>query len=406
MNSPYPMRSNRSKSTFIAFLKNDEDLRQVSLVSKTLGIENAKFLKGPMANTVKFLSNKPSPEILFVDISEEEFPLDRIDELAEVCSPNTKVAVVGDRDSVGLYRSLMERGVSDYLVRPLPEDLLINLLKSLSQGQEVKRKVASNGKTIGVIGAAGGVGVSSLVANAGYYLSEEKKSRTTIISFSANNYFSMLFGEKQKGGLTDLLSDPERLDDLLLERSLQTLGDRLDLLGISSEDELFKIDQSSLKNLVSKLVLRCHYVLFDYPSNCSTDQFTNYCACDKKYLLVPPTLRGGLYARDLIQKIEKLGTLEGLQVVLSYARPASRDTLKLNEIEEVIGRKIEASIRFSSATFTKSELEGKPAFSHKPKGDLIYREVLSLISQNKHNKSKKPFFNWPVWGGLDVWKTQ
>ena len=45
--------------------------------------------------------------------------LNELDRLAEVCDPATKVVVVGRVNDVELYRELMRRGASEYLVAPL-----------------------------------------------------------------------------------------------------------------------------------------------------------------------------------------------------------------------------------------------------------------------------------------------
>src|SRR3569832_2748801 len=44
--------------------------------------------------------------------------LEELDKLAEVCAPTTKVLVVGRVNGVELYRELMRRGASEYLVAP------------------------------------------------------------------------------------------------------------------------------------------------------------------------------------------------------------------------------------------------------------------------------------------------
>ena len=57
--------------------------------------------------------------------------LDELDRLAEVCDPATKVVVVGRTNDVELYRELMRRGASEYLVAPLSPLQLIEVISGL-----------------------------------------------------------------------------------------------------------------------------------------------------------------------------------------------------------------------------------------------------------------------------------
>ncbi|MBE7637285.1 hypothetical protein GUA87_10550 [Sneathiella sp. P13V-1] len=400
MNSPYPMLSQRSKNTLIAFLNSEEEIERLSQISVNQGIQLLKAQVGTIRNSIEFFKNNPSSNILIVDITGEDFPLDRIDELAEVCAPAVKVVVVGDRDSVGLYRALLDRGVSDYLVRPLPESLLVDILKQLVVGDVQKRRPSSNGKTIGVMGAVGGVGTSHLVANMGYILSSINNSQTTIADLGGGSHFSLIYGQKPVGGLEELLQNPDRIDDLLLERSLQFLGRRLDLLGVNSETMLPHIDREAFTKLIRLISHRRHYLLLDFPSYHSANHFENFCNCDAKFILVPPSLRGCLTARNILKNARALNPEGGIQVVLSNARPTSKDTLRLNEVEDILEKKIAAFIPFDGKLFTKSELEGQPVFSLNSRGRTLYSQILPLISSHKQTKEKAT----SKWGGLNVWK--
>jgi len=44
---------------------------------------------------------------------------EQLDELASVCDPDTKVVVIGAANDIALYRELLKRGVSEYLVPPV-----------------------------------------------------------------------------------------------------------------------------------------------------------------------------------------------------------------------------------------------------------------------------------------------
>src|SRR5438874_1346537 len=86
------------------------------------------IMRGGIAKALEYLSGQRSPQLLLVDISGIDLPLSKIHILADVCEPGTAVVALGDRNDVGLYRDLLEAGVSNYVVKPLTRELLGRVL--------------------------------------------------------------------------------------------------------------------------------------------------------------------------------------------------------------------------------------------------------------------------------------
>ncbi len=62
----------------------------------------------------------PTPSLLIIEsLLDRDDMLADLDRLAEICDPATKVIAVGHVNDVLLYRELLRRGVSDYVVAPL-----------------------------------------------------------------------------------------------------------------------------------------------------------------------------------------------------------------------------------------------------------------------------------------------
>jgi response regulator of citrate/malate metabolism len=63
--------------------------------------------------------------------------------LSEVCDPGTKVIVIGAANDIALYRELMRRGVSEYLVPPLGTLQLIAAITALYADPRPSRSSAA-----------------------------------------------------------------------------------------------------------------------------------------------------------------------------------------------------------------------------------------------------------------------
>ena len=135
--------------------------------------------------------------------------------------------MVGRVNDVELYRELMRRGASEYLVAPLSPLQLIEVISGLYLRS---RRRARSAASIAFVGARGGAGSSTLAHNVGWCIAEELHINTTIVDFDLPFGTAGLdFNDEAGQGVADALSAPERLDDVLLDRLLIKRGEHLSL---------------------------------------------------------------------------------------------------------------------------------------------------------------------------------
>jgi len=168
-----------------------------------------------------------TPNLLIVETRlQGKAAVEEIDRLAEVCDPSTKVVIVGRINDVELYRELMRRGVSEYLVAPLNPLHLIEVISGLYLNPEAPPV----GRIISFFAARGGAGASTLAHNAGWCIAERLRINTTIIDFDLSfGTLGLNFNEEPGQGVAEALSAPERLDDVLLDRLLLKSSEHLSL---------------------------------------------------------------------------------------------------------------------------------------------------------------------------------
>src|SRR6201999_1773130 len=131
-----------------------------------------------------------------------------IDRLAHVCAASTKVIVVGRVNDVELYRELMRRGASEYLVAPLSPMHLIEVISGLY----LEPGAQPIGRIITFLGVRGGVGSSSLSHNVGWCIAHELHINTTIVDFDlAFGTVGLDFNDEPGQGVAEALTAPERL---------------------------------------------------------------------------------------------------------------------------------------------------------------------------------------------------
>jgi len=194
---------------------------------RRLSKTNVTVQLGGLQAAVDHYHGSVTPNLLIVETRlQGKAAVEEIDRLAEVCDPSTKVVIVGRINDVELYRELMRRGVSEYLVAPLNPLHLIEVISGLYLNPEAPPV----GRIISFFAARGGAGSSTLAHNVGWCVAERLGINTTIIDFDLSfGTLGLNFNEEPGQGVAEALSAPERLDDVLLDRLLLKSSDHLSL---------------------------------------------------------------------------------------------------------------------------------------------------------------------------------
>ncbi len=182
---------------------------------------------GGLDAAVEQYHGQVTPNLLIIETRlQGKEALDSIDRLADVCDPATKVVVVGRVNDVELYRELIRRGVSEYLVAPVSPLHMIEVISGIYLSPEA----TPVGRVVSFVGARGGVGSSTIAHNVAWSIAERLRIDTAIVDLDlAFGTAGLDFNEESGQGVADALSAPERLDDVLLDRLLLKAGDHLSL---------------------------------------------------------------------------------------------------------------------------------------------------------------------------------
>src|SRR5882757_1160448 len=87
---------------------------------RRLAKAHVKIQMGGVTAAVEAYRGSPTPNVIMLEAEGRgEGILTGLDTLAEFCDAGTRVIVVGRTNDVTLYRELVRRGVSDYMISPV-----------------------------------------------------------------------------------------------------------------------------------------------------------------------------------------------------------------------------------------------------------------------------------------------
>src|SRR5690606_13729883 len=120
-----------------------------------------KIQMGGMAAATEAYRTSPTPNVILLQTDGRSDVLADLDQLASVCDAGTRVIVIGRVNDIGLYRELVRRGVSAYLIPPVTPIDIVRSVCGLFSTPDAK----AVGRIIAVTGAKGGVGASTVAHN-------------------------------------------------------------------------------------------------------------------------------------------------------------------------------------------------------------------------------------------------
>ena len=125
---------------------------------------------GGLIAAIEAYQNSPTPNVIILESENRgEDILAGLDQLAPVCDAATRVIIIGRMNDVALYRELVRRGVSDYLIAPVGALQVVRAVCGLFSAPDAKPV----GRIIAVVGAKGGVGASTIAHNIAFSIARD-----------------------------------------------------------------------------------------------------------------------------------------------------------------------------------------------------------------------------------------
>jgi len=192
---------------------------------------NVKIYMGGLASAIEFYHKENTPGLILIESGMRGPELfAQLEQLASVCDEGTKVVMIGAANDIKLYRQLIDKGISDYLVPPFHP---INLIRSLGELYSDPEKPFT-GRVAAFFGVKGGVGSSTIAHNIAWCLSEVVQQETALVDLDCSwGTTGLDFAYDASQGLEEALAEPERLDETLLDRIMIRHTPKLSILPTS-----------------------------------------------------------------------------------------------------------------------------------------------------------------------------
>jgi pilus assembly protein CpaE len=370
----------RPRVRFIGFVRDDASAAILTEAFQPAFPHGSPFHVVPFRTTLSILSRMVTPEIVLVDLSGEDQPLNAMMDLAEVVEPGTTVLMIGESRDLSFYRAAVSgMGVKEYLAKPLAKPAVVQhflpLLGTLVPAEDIRR----GGRLITVTGVRGGVGTSTIAVNLAWSVGHDTHRHAVLLDADLQSGTSGLsFGVAPSRGLLTAIESPERVDHMLIERVSQPAGDRLHLLAAQETyDKDINYTPGAAAVLTRALRQRYNFVIVDAGARHLPFARDLTHLAQQRVIVLDPTILA-------IRNLERLNHLPGnpaqsakpILVLNQAGRPFG---MSQSFMEEKLGMKFDVVIPDLPRLVAKSEQYGDMAASIRGPFRTAIMELAKLL---------------------------
>jgi pilus assembly protein CpaE len=351
---------------------------------------------GGAAAAVEAFRDAPTPNVIVIEsVSDGRQLLECLDELANYCDEGTRVVVIGHVNDVPLYRELMRRGVSEYLVAP------INVLAFVRALSDVFANPSSKpvGRAIAVIGAKGGVGASTIAHNLAFSIGRDLQVESVIVDMDLPYGTAGLdFNQDPPQGVLEAAFDPARVDANMIERLFSRCADRLQLMAApSSLDKIYDFSPDTFDPLMDALRATVPAIVLDMPHMWTGWVRNALVRADEVVVVASPDLANLRNAKNLIDTLAAARPNDPRpRLVLNQVGLPKRPEISVTEFAKALEVTPLASIAFDANLFGTATNNGQMIAEVQPKSKAAeaYLDMAkALMGRAEAKTTKKSLFS-------------
>lgn len=366
-------------------------LMQLCAQDRRMGRATVDCIGGGIPAAIAYLRANPTPNLLVIESSAANAQmLAEIDALAEHCDEHVKVMVIGAVNDIMLYRQLMARGVSEYLVPPFEPLQVIRAISGLFTDPDAPFV----GRQISVVGAKGGVGASTIAHNLAWSLAENIHVNTTLVDLDLSFGTTALdFNQETPQTIADALLAPERADDAVIDRLLARATERLSLFTAPANiNQIIDIPDEAYTSVIQGVRRNVPFMVLDLPHVWNHWLRNTLIASDEVIVVCQPDLASLRNGKNLIDQLKGHRVNDHPpRLVLNMCGVPKRPEIPVKDFAAAIGVEPEIVVPFDPEVFGTAANNGQMISETGPgsKPAIAIDQLASTLSGRAVQKAEK-----------------
>ncbi len=280
-----------------------------------------------------------------------------------------------------------EAGADDYLTKPThPAELASRVRAILLRSAAQRQTKAGRGMTIGVFGAKGGVGATTIALNIAAARMLAGQNPIVADFRLGTGSLGLALGMGDSRGMANALSKPlEEIRPRNIENDLVThsSGLRALLSSAYAKEASLPVNPESGAAVVRALRAMGTPIVVDMGTFSNPFFSRIQREMDQLVIVIDPITITLAMAREQLQEIDQERPVNRPTHIVIVNRAASGSPLSWNEVERILGREVRGNISLASELTTQSLVANVPVVMLQP--TAIVSSQLIKLSEDLHN---------------------
>src|SRR5271156_554997 len=314
---------------------------------------------GGLTAAVEAYQSAPTPNVIILESDERgEEILSGLDQLANYCDAGTRVVIVGRMNDVTLYRDLVRRGVSDYLIAPIGTLQVVRAVCGLFSAPDAKPV----GRIVAVVGAKGGVGASTVAHNIAFSLARDLMLDSVVTDLDlAFGTAGLDFNQDPPQGIAEAVFSPDRIDTAFVDRLLAKCTDHLSLLAAPATlERVYDFGADAFDSIFDTLRTTMPCIVLDIPHQWSGWTRRALVAADDILIVAAPDLANLRNTKNMFDLLKASRPNDRVPLYcLNQVGVPKRPEINAGEFAKAIESQPIASIPFDPQMFGSAANNGQ-----------------------------------------------
>ncbi|MGO9356577.1 MAG: CpaE family protein [Xanthobacteraceae bacterium] len=356
---------------------------------RRLGKAHLKIQMGGMTAAIEAYRSAPTPNVIVLETDGSDDILTGLDQLASVCDPGTRLIVIGRVNDIALYRELIRRGVSDYVIAPVAPIDVVRAICGLFSTPEAK----AVGRIIAVVGAKGGVGASTIAHNVAWAIARDLALDSVVADLDlAFGTAGLDYNQDPPQGIAEAVFSPDRVDTAFIDRLLSKCTDHLSLLAAPATlDRVYDFGSEAFDSIFDTLRSTVPCIVLDVPHQWSGWAKRALIGADDILIVAEPDLANLRNTKNLFDLLKAARPNDRIPLYcLSQTGMPKRPEISSREFVKAIESEPVASIPFEPQVFGMAANNGQmiAEFSANHHTNEIFLQIAQRLTGR--GEAKKP----------------
>jgi len=343
------------------------------------------------------LADATTPKLLIVESAGQgDQVFQQLEALANVCDPDTRLILIGVQNDIDLYRTLIQYGVSDYLIAPVDAEMLRESIAKVYEGADVEE----NGRVIAFTGMTGGVGSSVISHNVANELAIQYEAKVIVLDMDiCYGTAGLNFNLQPRQTIVDAIGQAGNLDGSLLDQYFMPFEERISILASPASLTTGVTFKSETVNALLKSVAPMgDFIILDLPHIWESWVSDTLNSADEVVLVSKPDLTSLRNGKNMVEYLgPKRGVDAPTRLLLNQVGAAKRADLSNKDFKEALALEPSASIPYDPDTFGKAlntgEMMSKVSAKNKATAAIAeFAKIISAREEVEEEGGKKKIF--------------